>query len=245
MNQGTQSKTAKPESKSSQDNVKDRAASAGAQAKNKAAETAEKVKQQTAEAQAGVQQQVNEATEQVKASGRDYAARKKTMLAEEIGVFRDAVQKATETLREEDHGGVAQYTAAAAEQLDRCRKSIDQRNVGELLDDAQDFTRRHPEVVYGGLFVAGLAAMRFLKASQPRGAGRRSQPATDARYQNDGPESRTPRAAARRSTPAGDPRQTASDGPARTGQRLASRSSSPTPVTTGPSTSIGQPPQQS
>jgi len=108
-----------------------------------------------------------EAATQAKQSGVRYAHEKKARLAEELGVFSGAIRKASDKLHDEHHDSIASYVDAAAEQLDCCRQSIESKEVGELVDDAQDFVRRRPEVVYGGLFVAGLAAMRFLKASPP------------------------------------------------------------------------------
>src|SRR6266850_4166916 len=39
---------------------------------------------------------------------------------------------------------------------------------GDFLYDLESYARRSPEVVFGGLFVVGLAAARFLKASRKR-----------------------------------------------------------------------------
>jgi hypothetical protein len=124
----------------------------------------------TEQAATAVQQAATEATEQARAAGRKYAAEKKTKLAEEVSVFSGAIRKASGKLREEKHDSLASYADAAAEQLDRLRDSLQNKSMSQIVGDLQDFTRRRPEIVYGGLFLAGLAAMRFLKASQPRQA---------------------------------------------------------------------------
>jgi len=150
------------------DYAKQRASQAAESVTQSVADNQEELKRQAAELSQAAQQKACEAAEQAKQSGAQYAREKKALVAEEIGVFSGAIRKASSKLHEEQHDSIASYVDAAAEQLDRYRRSLESKDVGELLDDAQDFTRRHPEVVYGGLFVAGLAAMRFLKASKPQ-----------------------------------------------------------------------------
>jgi hypothetical protein len=155
MSQSTQRPSSPPASKSSTiEQVKQHASNLTDQARAEAGKT-----------KALGEKKIRAATESVKATSRDYAKQKKTQAASEIGVLRDAVQKAADKLIEENHEGVAGYVSAAAEQLDRLRESIEERSVGDLVGEAQRVARKHPEIVYGGMFVAGLALMRFLKAS--------------------------------------------------------------------------------
>lgn len=132
-----------------------------------AAAKQDELKRQAVEMTEAAKAKACQAAEQAKQSGAQYACEKKARVADEIGVFSGAIRKASSKLRDEQHDSIASYVDAAAEQLDRCRQSLESKDVGELIDDVQDFARRRPEVVYGGLFVAGLAAMRFLKASKP------------------------------------------------------------------------------
>ncbi|GEM_PF-6592894 len=127
----------------------------------------DELKTQATEAAEAARQRVAEASAQAKETGRQYASEKKALLAEEVGVLSSAIRKASDKLHEEEHDSIACYVDAAAEQLDQFRGSLQDMTVGELVDEVQALTRRRPEIVYGGLFVAGLAAMRFLKASAP------------------------------------------------------------------------------
>lgn len=133
--------------------------------REQASDKREELTQQASEVAEQAKRKAREAAEHAKSSGMQYAREKKVRLAEEIGVLSDAIRKASGKLHEEQHESIASYVDVAAEQLDRCRQAIETREVGELVGDAQEFARRRPELVYGGLFVAGLAAMRFLKAS--------------------------------------------------------------------------------
>lgn len=158
-----QSGNSKP---SAGERLKKDAGDAAEQVKQHASDLSDQAKSEATKAKAFGEKKVRQATESVKATSRDYAKQKKSQAACEVGVFRDAVQKAADKLSEENHVGVASYASAAAEQLDRLRESIEERNVGDLFGEAQRVARKHPEIVYGGMFVAGLALMRFLKASK-------------------------------------------------------------------------------
>ena len=56
----------------------------------------------------------------------------------------------------------------AADQLDRFSTRLRERNVSELLHDAQQLARRQPALFIGGAFVLGLLGARFLKSSSDR-----------------------------------------------------------------------------
>lgn len=74
-------------------------------------------------------------------------------------------------LRNRDQGLVAGYAAeigqAMGGQVERLGKYLQQRDVRQLVTDAEDFARRSPAVFLGSAFVLGLAASRFLKSSRP------------------------------------------------------------------------------
>lgn len=165
MSSTTQGYTGNASESSTANRVKQDAAQATERVKQQGVNLAEEVKGQATEAKNMASEKIHEATENVKATSREYLAKKKHQASEELGVFRDAINKAAEKLRQENHPEVASYVAAAAEQFDRVRNVLEQRGVGDIGSDARRFTRQHPELVYGGMFFAGLAMMRFLKAS--------------------------------------------------------------------------------
>lgn len=113
-------------------------------------------------------QQAIETKDEAKAQGREFISERKNRLAEEFHQVGDAVRRAGEELRREGHSSfLARYTDKVADGADRAAGYLWGHEVEDLAADVQDFTRRHPEVVFGGLFVAGLAAARVLKASMP------------------------------------------------------------------------------
>jgi hypothetical protein len=90
----------------------------------------------------------------------------KDRATEGIGTVAQAVRQTTERLRDEQHDTVAQYVERAAEQLERLSDGLREKDVSQLLHDAQRFVRRQPALFIGGSFVAGMLAARFLKSSR-------------------------------------------------------------------------------
>lgn len=145
----------------------DAAASESERRRRGVSEMGEDVKHEAYRLVDDARQTVSEATERAKTSGQQYLTKKKKVLADEVGIFSSAIRKASGKLREEDHDAIADYVDAAAEQLDYLRSSFQHKSVSQLLGDAQAVARRRPEIVYGGMFLGGLLAMRFLKATAP------------------------------------------------------------------------------
>jgi len=96
-----------------------------------------------------------------------------------LGTVAHAVRQTTERLRSEHHETVAGYVEQAAEQIERFSERLRQKDVGEILQDAQNLARRQPAVFVGSAFALGLIGARFMKSSNPdrergqyRGEGR-------------------------------------------------------------------------
>jgi hypothetical protein len=97
---------------------------------------------------------------------------KRKNLAQGVHKYAEALRAASERLR--DEGNVlAEPAQKGAEQLERMSSYLREKELNDFLEDLEAFARRKPEVVFGGLFVVGLATARFLKASRrrPRRAG--------------------------------------------------------------------------
>jgi hypothetical protein len=88
-----------------------------------------------------------------------------------IGSVAQAVRQTTQHLRNSQHDTIARYVDEAANQLERVSNRLREKDVGELLRDAQQFARRRPAVFIGSAFAIGLLGARFLKSSRERQAG--------------------------------------------------------------------------
>ncbi len=88
-----------------------------------------------------------------------------------LGDIAGALHDTSDALRERDRDAFARYADAAADQVDQFTGALRDRNVGEILDEAERFARRDPGLFIGGAFLLGIFGARFLKASAP-GSGR-------------------------------------------------------------------------
>jgi len=95
----------------------------------------------------------------------------KNKATDSIGIVAEAVRQASQQLRTQQHDAIANYIDQAANQLERFSASVRNKDVGELVRDAQQFARRRPAVFIGSAFAIGLLGARFLKSSRDRKYG--------------------------------------------------------------------------
>lgn len=99
-------------------------------------------------------------------------ATQKDRATDGLGSVAQAVRQSTKQLREQQHDTVAQYVEQAANQIDRFSQSLKNKDVNELLTDAQQMARRQPALFIGSAFAIGLLGARFIKSSAPDGGSR-------------------------------------------------------------------------
>ncbi|CAN5863829.1 hypothetical protein BH18ACI5_BH18ACI5_28520 [soil metagenome] len=92
-------------------------------------------------------------------------SKQKDRATEGLGSVADAMRGTTEQLRNNQHDKVAQFAEQAAQQIDRLSERLRNKDVTELLDDAQQLARRKPAMFIGGAFALGLLGARFMKSS--------------------------------------------------------------------------------
>ena len=98
-------------------------------------------------------------------------ATQKDKATDGLGSVARAVRDTTQHLRTNQHETVAQYAEKAADQIERFSQRLKEKDVSELLNDAQQLARRQPALFIGGAFALGLLGARFLKSSSARAAG--------------------------------------------------------------------------
>ncbi len=89
-------------------------------------------------------------------SGRDRTAQEFTRLS-------SALHEAANKLHE-NNDYFADFVDTIADKVDSASNYIKNKEPGDLINSVQDFTRKNPYFTIGGMFVAGLAASRFLKS---------------------------------------------------------------------------------
>jgi hypothetical protein len=97
-------------------------------------------------------------------------ATQKDRATDGLGSVAQAVRDTTQHLRAQQHDTVARYAEQAADQIERFSQRLKEKDVSELLGDAQQLARRQPALFIGGAFALGLLGARFLKSSSPRSA---------------------------------------------------------------------------
>jgi hypothetical protein len=90
----------------------------------------------------------------------------KNKATEGLGTVAEAFRETTRHLREGQHDTVAHYAEQAANQIDQFSQRLRNKDVTELMNDAQQLARRKPALFIGGAFALGLMGARFMKSSK-------------------------------------------------------------------------------
>src|SRR4051812_10096042 len=109
--------------------------------------------------------------------GTSQLGTQKNKTTDGIGTVAQAVRQASGQLRTQQHETIASYIDQAANQLERFSTRLRDKDVGELVRDAQQFAKRQPAVFIGSAFAIGLLGARFFKSSRTQqydGNGRNS-----------------------------------------------------------------------
>jgi hypothetical protein len=96
---------------------------------------------------------------------RDKANFGKEKLTERVRRVSSALRSAGDTLRDDDEI-VARYAERASQRIERAADYLSSADPKQAVRDIEGFARREPAVFFGGAFLLGLAAARFLKSSQ-------------------------------------------------------------------------------
>jgi hypothetical protein len=115
----------------------------------------------------GEGRQASRLIDQVKDKATTQINEQKARATAGLGSVADAVRQTGRQLRGQQHDAVAQVVENAAAQLERFSNHLRDRNLDELVNDAQRLARQQPAIFIGSSFAAGLLAARFIKASSP------------------------------------------------------------------------------
>lgn len=142
------------------------------------ADLREEVKESAPEAREGARSTMEQAKEQVARAAHEAETRTRSMIESQKGAAADSVHNVADALRKTAHQlddqnqrMAGQLTNWAAEGLDRFSQSLRERDLGALLNQAEDVARRQPAVFIGGAVALGFVVSRFLKSSAERRRG--------------------------------------------------------------------------
>lgn len=126
----------------------------------------------------GVMARVRETASAQLASQKDRAT-------DGLGSVVQAVRQSTQQLRDQQHDTLAQYVEQAANHLERFSQGLKNKDINELLTDAQQMARRQPALFIGSAFAIGLLGARFIKSSSPGSDYQGMQYGSDSRWQTE------------------------------------------------------------
>ena len=125
----------------------------------------ESVSRQAHQVAADLKEGGTQAFEAAKSAGTGFVRQQQAKIASRIDEYADAVNAACESLKSDGSNPLAGPAEQASRQLLRASDYLRNNDPDRFLEDLGGFARRKPEVFYGAMFIAGLAAVRFLKAS--------------------------------------------------------------------------------
>jgi hypothetical protein len=141
--------------------VKERAAEVANYVKSSTRAATQQFKETAGDMARAIQETVKEEAERLFEEQRGRASSK----AEKVG---KVVRQTAHALRAVRLDSVAEQVEAGAQKVDDASEYIKERNLTEVLQDAEEIVQRNRGLAVGGLFIAGFALARFLKASEPQ-----------------------------------------------------------------------------
>lgn len=130
-------------------------------------EVTDQVKDTAGEIASQAQQAARPVVDQARQQVSSRLAGQKDRAAEGLTSVAQALRQTGQELRKQDELGVTSYIDRAVSQVERLSSYLQDNEIGQLVDDVEQFARRQPALFLGGAFVLGLLGARFLKSSRP------------------------------------------------------------------------------
>lgn len=96
---------------------------------------------------------------------KNVATEQQHLLVEKMEVYQHALKAASDQLESEDNTAAAKNIRKVTSSFDTVVAYLRESEPNDVLSDASRMARKHPELVFGGLFVAGLGIARVMKSS--------------------------------------------------------------------------------
>lgn len=135
------------------------------QAKDKAGEVVEQAKDKAGEVVDQAKETAGEVVDKVRQQASSRLDTQKERAVGTLERFELAILQAGTQLREQDQVGAADLTDKAAEQIDRVSTYLRNRDLRDIVVEAERFARRQPMLFLGAAFTLGLLGARFMKSS--------------------------------------------------------------------------------
>lgn len=116
---------------------------------------------------------VGDVTRKVKDKGEQFLSQQKQRAATSLQGIGTSIREAAEQLQEGPLANVGEYVNVAADVVADASQYLGEQDLTKLRADAEDAVRARPQLFLGGMFLAGLALARFMKATEAEEVPRR------------------------------------------------------------------------
>jgi ElaB/YqjD/DUF883 family membrane-anchored ribosome-binding protein len=127
----------------------------------------EEVKEKTGDLVDQAQHQASKLTHQAQDQIKSAVTDRKSQTVSSLDNMVDAIRSTGQTLRNNQQADAAQYVDQLASQVGRFSSYLDEKEIDQIVGDAEKLARRKPTMFLAGAFGLGLLVGRFLKSSQP------------------------------------------------------------------------------
>lgn len=111
------------------------------------------------------QEKASELREQGSARLRDQFDQRSTDAGSQLRSLAESLRRGGSDLTNDGNANAGQWTAQAADQIDRLGNYLEQADGDQLMREIESFARRRPWFLAGVTVLAGVAVARFVKAS--------------------------------------------------------------------------------
>lgn len=137
------------------------------QVEQKTAQAAQQAQQKAEPLVHKVEQQAGGLAQKARQQASSRAETQKNQVATRLTTVADAVDKVGQQLQQQQQESLAHYADLTSQQVRTVSDKLQQKNVDQLVHDAEGAIRKEPALALGGAFALGLLAARFLKSSPP------------------------------------------------------------------------------
>ena len=155
---------------SRQDSLSEKASSLARDVKDQASQLADQASAQVKSQVAGMTESARDMASNAGDKLRQAAEEQKNAGADYVSGMAGAIRQAAQGF-DGQIPQAATYIRQAADQVDALSQALERRDLNELFNNLQSFARRQPTAFLGATFLAGFAAVRFLKSSMPARSG--------------------------------------------------------------------------
>ncbi|NLW86898.1 MAG: hypothetical protein GXY38_08490 [Planctomycetes bacterium] len=115
-----------------------------------------------------IKQTASSALDEGKQRAGELAQENKDRICESLDSAASALHAACDRLRAENHGTMAQWGEAAADELSRFSQGLRDREPGGMLNEVEEFGKRRPEAFLAAALVGGIAIGRIIRSTASR-----------------------------------------------------------------------------